>query len=361
MTHPLLRRRLHTSITTITKPTMTRQYLKPSFPNHHLRRSESTTITPSSNEGISTAGSIFFTSLCVITFGLGTWQTQRYFEKIELCKKREEDLELEPLHWSQWQQSTRKESTQKDNAKSYRRVILRGAFQHSKQVLVGPRGPPPGALAESGPNSGRSGGGMSSSMQGYWVVTPFLVGDSTETALDERNGDVNKGWFGRLFSRQSEQIQQDALNNETTEKDQVWINRGWIPRHFIDKDSQILHPWEQPSGIVTLTAMESQMETAGRFSPPSRLEKSTGVQKLLWMDPTAMSEMINSPPDINPPLFVQIKDEEETALKYPARSSREYVGEFKVTPEVHAGYAATWFGLSGAGVVMTRKLLRRGR
>ena len=96
------------------------------------------------------------------------------------------------------------------------------------------------------------------------------------------------------------------------------------------------------------------------------------------MDREAMEQMTSCNENQHPPLFVQINTEDNennnnnhqlttaaarttTRRNYPVRPSQEYVGEFKVTPEVHAGYAVTWFGLSGAGVIMTRKLLTRGR
>ena len=77
--------------------------------------------------------------------------------------------------------------------------------------------------------------------------------------------------------------------------------------------------------------------------------------------------MTNCSTNDHPPLFVQInttsadnnsmkKSESKT---FPVQPSEEYVGEFKVTPDVHMGYAITWLGLSGAGVIMTRKLLTR--
>ena len=47
----------------------------------------------------------------------------------------------------------------------FRPVYVEGTFHHDKEVLVGPRGPPPGAISATGPNSGRSSGGMSSSPQ----------------------------------------------------------------------------------------------------------------------------------------------------------------------------------------------------
>ena len=104
--------------------------------------------------GLSPLGKAFFGSLCAGTFGLGCWQTQRFFEKQELVKKREYDLSLDPLPLSD-----------NEDVSSLRRRVVNGTFHHEKEVLVGPRGPPPGAMASSGPSSGRSEGGMSSSPQ----------------------------------------------------------------------------------------------------------------------------------------------------------------------------------------------------
>jgi len=293
---------------------------------------------------------------------------------VELEQKRSQDLNLPPLTYHEWCES-RRSSTHSDmimndkskQSKSYRLVTLRGEFQHDNQLLIGPRGPPPGALAESGPNSGRGGGGgMSSSMQGYWVVTPLVIssGDNSEAhESSEKSG--KRGWFPFATRSKHTETRADSVKMGTI----VWINRGWIPRHFISNDSKILRQWDQPQDIVEITTMESETETPGRFSPPSKLNTKTDtsdcrdkVPKLLWLDRQAMAELTNCPSGYKPPLFVQIKDDQSTSSTiFPVRSSRDYVGEFKVTPEIHAGYAATWFGLSGAGVLMTRKLLVRGR
>ena len=299
-----------------------------------------------------------------------------------MVDKREEDLELPPLQFHEWlanQSNTDESDPRSSDAKiqtdkekkvrSYRLVSVKGTFDHGHQILVGPRGPPPGALAESGPNSGRGGGGgMSSSTQGYWVLTPFIIGGDKDTSCNG-NSSGKRGWLG-LFNSQSKSNAEATTTtpDQTPEERIVWINRGWIPRHFIDRDLRILHQWEQPLGTVEIMTMESETETPGRFSPPSRLEtkshdnNSGAIQKLLWLDRQAISELTECPLGQNPPLFVQIRgDNEDTSSLFPARSTREYVGEFKVTPEVHVGYAFTWFGLSGAGVLMTRKLLSRGR
>ena len=371
---------------------------------------------------LGTGGKIFFSSLCLLTFGLGVWQTQRYFEKVDMVHKRQEDLTLDPIpNYYDWVDATKKKtdddsdsntapSTTNNNhgssSKSYRRVNLRGTFQHEHEIFIGPRGPPPGALAETGPNSGRGGGGggMSSSTQGYLVVTPFVI------------------------AREDEKDDDDATNI-SADKDVVWINRGWIPRHFLHHPNSHIHrhrqhhqphsndyleiitSYSQPSGIIELLTMESNTDTPGKlsFAPPSRVEPSShrsesnvhtviendasttpagstttqeqsppqpsttttsSHEKLLWMDRPAMEELTSSPSNYHPPLFVEINTTDDgtttdaagdKTLQYPVKSTQEYVGEFKVTPEIHAAYAVTWFGLSGAGVLMTRKLLSRGR
>ena len=102
--------------------------------------------------GLGTGGKLFFGSLCAGTFGLGCWQLQRYTEKIELVKQREAELAMVP------------EPLDDTVPKGLRRRLVDGQYLHQLEVLVGPRGPPQGALAKSGPSSGRS-GGMSTSPQ----------------------------------------------------------------------------------------------------------------------------------------------------------------------------------------------------
>ena len=62
-----------------------------------------------------------------------------------------------------------------------------------------------------------------------------------------------------------------------------------------------------------------------------------------------------------PILLQEIKSSGSSNVKFPVQPPLETVGEFKVTPMIHAGYAFTWFGLASAGVVMTRKLITKGR
>lgn len=317
------------------------------------------------------AGGIFFSGLCIGTFGLGVWQTQRYFEKVEMLQKRDDDLSFVPVDFNEWQTEkiVSKEGDESDGGRSYRRVRLQGKFQHVNEVLVGLRGPPAGALSATGPNSGR-GGGMSSGTQGYMVVTPLVI--SVPGAIGGDNGAVTKlqdhskdGWFH--WRRRPGGDSPPKLSGGETDNDKpsqvVWINRGWIPRHYVDsRGGKTTDQWEKPSHIVQITAMESTTETPGRFTPSSRIDSRQTFNKLLWIDRDAIEDMTSVKKGEHPPLFVEIetgKSDTSQAPCFPVKPSVESVGEFKVTPSVHAGYAFTWFGLSSAGVYMTRRLLLR--
>ena len=73
------------------------------------------------------------------------------------------------------------------------------------------------------------------------------------------------------------------------------------------------------------------------------------------MDREAIEEKTNTTKDSL--LITEISNSEQQ--QFPVQPNADTVGEFKVLPPTHAAYAFTWFGLSGAGVIMTRKLLNR--
>lgn len=108
--------------------------------------------------GLNLSGKVFFGGLCAGTFYLGTWQTQRYFEKISLMEKRLLELKEDPV----W---LKDDTDTEAPLQGFRRRLIEGSYRHEDEMLVGPRGPPVGALTASGPASGRSEGGMSSGPQ----------------------------------------------------------------------------------------------------------------------------------------------------------------------------------------------------
>jgi surfeit locus 1 family protein len=308
---------------------------------------------------IGTVGKVFFPSLVAGTFGLGCWQTQRYFEKQDMIVERKEQLkqpavplekhsmcspselrgDASPVHQSQTGYYYG-DKTQGDNStkaeNGVRRIRVTGVYQYEKTVLVGPRGPPPGALAASGPNAGRSSGNMTTSPQGYFLVTPFSRSDQTGTVL---------------------------------------VNRGWVPMSMLQNELEmknVVFHQNKPPETETIEGVVSNTEQPKRFSPPSRTvlnqrqfqqmqqRHETPVQTLLWMDRVALEEDTQTM-GLYPTYILQTHDEEGKGVKaqWPAKPTLATVGEFKVSPATHFGYAATWFGLSSCGMIMTRKLLLR--
>jgi len=96
------------------------------------------------------------------------------------------------------------------------------------------------------------------------------------------------------------------------------------------------------------------------MSPPHNPKTPS---QLLWMDRVAIEDKTKTT-GISPLLLTETSTStsvDVNEVSFPVRPSKEAVGEFTVSPATHAGYAFTWFGLSGAGIFMTKKLISRGR
>ena len=107
-----------------------------------------------------------------------------------------------------------------------------------------------------------------------------------------------------------------------------------------------------------------------RYSEPKIIAPEHDYSKrplqLFWLDGLALQAIAETKEESI--LFTQVDDDDEDEEEskgaeedYPLKPPVASVGDFKTTPAIHAGYAATWFGLSGAGIYMTRKLITRGR
>lgn len=60
----------------------------------------------------------------------------------------------------------------------------------------------------------------------------------------------------------------------------------------------------------------------------------------------------------------QVKDDiaqPSAKTAWPVQPSAGKVGDFNISPFIHAVYAVTWFSLSTAGLYMTRIMMTRGR
>ena len=298
------------------------------------------------SQGLSLAGKAVFGSLCAGTFGLGVWQTQRFFEKQDLIRQRNADLEAPPTTDLLAAVDDDKNAT---TYGSFRRIQLQGQYLHSAEFLVGPRGPPPGALPDK---PGSSAQGMSSAPQGYFVLTPLVPA--------------------------SPEIRQQYP--------MVVINRGWVPRHAVVPDRQRQPPasaslqsqqppplqWDRPvpaknEKYVQVVVVPAKPETPRFLTAEHKMNERP--PKLFWYDLETMQQWLgynnnasSQQQQLKPlHIFTAVASNNLTSEQWPAAPPPESVGAFKVEPAVHAAYAFTWYSLSAAGMYMTRKLLTRGR
>ncbi|KAK7095364.1 hypothetical protein V1264_006783 [Littorina saxatilis] len=105
------------------------------------------------------------------TFCLGTWQVKRRWWKLDLIQALEEKTQSAPIPLPQ--------NLEEMAELEYRPVTFKGEFDHSREMVIGPRS-----------NALKEGGGLVSAgnQTGVNVVAPMKLSDRDETIL------VNMGW-----------------------------------------------------------------------------------------------------------------------------------------------------------------------
>lgn len=228
--------------------------------------------------GLSNLGKLFFGSLCGGTFLLGCWQAQRLVEKRELITKRESDLAMEPSRdWTRLllpqssaaaAAASAEEVGDGGGGENFRRYVLRGTFRHDREFLVGPRGPPPGALPDK---PGSSAAGMSSAPQGYFVVTPMelAAGDGAGSGGGE-----------------------EAVS--------VLVNRGWVPRNMVMKDYRDIAAERRAAAAASGGGGDAARPTTGeqrrrRTLPLEDAIRSADPSLFKWDRPSGTVEVVAIP------------------------------------------------------------------
>ncbi|KAJ2597101.1 diphthine synthase [Coemansia sp. RSA 1721] len=140
----------------------------------------------------------------LIALGLGVWQTQRLKWKLSLLDEVNDRMHRRPIALPM------KITPDEINRNEYRRVIVHGVFDHSREMLVGPRS------YETEP--------------GFLVITPLVREDGSR----------------------------------------VLVNRGWIKRELKDPKDR---PESQNTDPVTVVAFVRKPPTKNSFVPDSDPEK----------------------------------------------------------------------------------------
>lgn len=243
-----------------------------------------------SERAVDVKGVVFFGSCVAATAALGVWQTKRFFWKVDLIEQVKQGLHKEPVPLPLNADAAKLQAVDQPG----QRVSVRGTYDFSKEILLGPRRPPSNLM---GPEAQ----GMATSPQGFFVLTP----------LKREDGSI------------------------------VIVNRGWVPRGA--------ESWNRPEGVVEVAAVLMPPEEKKQFSPENDVES----MKLFWLEEKVVARHVTGNEE-TPLLFAEKIDPDGTPVtSFPVSKRYEHFVGFHVMPITHATYATTWFVLSAFGLLMT--------
>ncbi|KAA0157268.1 hypothetical protein FNF29_00620 [Cafeteria roenbergensis] len=246
-----------------------------------------------------------FGSLCAATFGLGVWQTLRYFEKYEMTEKRVEQLEDEPV--ALWDLVGSLPAQLKSGDVPARRVTVSGKFDTDRTLLIGPRPPPKDFPREM----------MGADTAGFLVVTVFVDDDGRE----------------------------------------VLVHRGWVPR---SKASGA--PYDSMQARA-----RGHRSVEGVLRGSERMGNSIGASassdQILMLDIQAVGDALSlkdsADVDARAAMVEQIRPLDRSDL--PFTKQLDAFRNFFTTPTTHITYAATWYTLAIIGAILTRRMFAPSR
>jgi surfeit locus 1 family protein len=116
----------------------------------------------------------------------------------------------------------------------------------------------------------------------------------------------------------------------------VLVNRGWVPEG-----------WREPEGGACLKAhgVTRLSETPGSFTPPN----DPATKRFHWVDVPAIAEALGLRKDTPLVQLARAGDRDRgnaAPTSFPAPAALADLRAFKVKPEDHVNYAATWGGLA---------------
>ncbi|XP_065651599.1 surfeit locus protein 1 [Hydra vulgaris] len=223
----------------------------------------------------------------ITAFCLGTWQIKRLAWKKELIREMEARTTSEAIPLPSDILSPRKIEEME-----YRRVIVRGKFDHTKEVFLGPR-------SKNVSNSFNNSSLISSrSESGYHIVTPFVL---------------NTG-------------------------ERILVNRGWVP---LKMKSSLTRVQGQIEKEVELTGLIRKGEKRPQFTPSVKSDSLT----FHYCDLDTFSTILNTNP-------VLIDADFASSVEGGPLGGQTRVN----IRNEHLQYIVTWYSLSAATFYMFSKI-----
>lgn len=220
--------------------------------------------------------------------GLGSWQLYRRQWKQGITAERENQVKCAPQPLS--------ELLSRNEDLNFRPVSVRGVYDYSRQVFIGPRNLEAGAGGEIG----------------FYLLTPLIMSSGEEIL-------VNRGWIAKTRRKN------DPICAETFQGQAVEVSGLLSPT---EPRNRYLQNWE-PTG-----------------------------DKKDWivLDVPALHQHMNTRPLSATSGFV-LEAQGENNKGITRKGVQSHLA-FKVTPESHLIYAATWYSLAACLALITVKRFR---
>ena len=196
----------------------------------------------------------------------------------------------------------------------FSRVEMTGSLARERTVFVGPRAPPKHSDAFNDRK-------VSAEKSGYYVFTPLKWSDDDDTS-------------------------------------EILLCEGWLPTSRVNS---MVDDWSR-NRVVRVAGVVRTGETQ---PPYTTLDPDIGRRRFFWIDMERMSDLAKikrSRTYYVSALEIEGDDarvEKNKMAAVPVRKPLDAHMDFYVSPWHHVGYAATWFTLSAATLLMAAVKLRR--
>jgi cytochrome oxidase assembly protein ShyY1 len=242
--------------------------------------------------------------------GLGTWQSMRYFAKVERIQEEEAALAASPVDVAGvLDGSVRPAAARK----------VQGEFRmhHDRSAFVGPR-PPPASM----PSAMRGQLGSSDRL-GFLLVTPISASASPSA-------------FGLLV-------------------------RGWVPhsvrdsavRDGLGRLGELVDASQTPGSQWTLATRKE--ESLSSLAPGAGMQVDPTTRGTTFLQTAKVASLCGVPADS--PLLEAVALAPGVA-GWPFHRDIHSLHSHFVTPATHIGYAVTWYGLAIAAAAIVLRLRR---
>lgn len=293
-----------------------------------------------------TSSKVFFGLLClapIITFAMGTWQVKRLKWKNKLVAECEDRLTYKPIPLP-------KSITKEDLPHlEYRKVLVTGHFDYSREVFVGPR--------------------LYESRRGYTLVCPFVQSNGAGEVL------IDRGWISsdRVIPSRRNLQHLSVPQGEITVECVIRVppkkgafntdhEKGSKLYQYLDADAMAEELGSRPIYLQALQNFHDRPEWMHNEDLNTNVDNAVKKTKgwIFWKSDSS------SPAKADVPSTNKNKADYDTAEEFdPLQFINAGVPLGKI-PRVdyknnHLNYLVTWYSLSAASTILLIYLLRKGR